>query len=146
MPRLQLPSIALATLVLAACGGGGLNYWLYPEPHLLESEEASFVAYESHLVQSIDGQDTVVKCWGGPRTPQAYTRKDSLCRLHIEPGQHSVVFFPGLGSRERVSLTFTALPGKSYGLDRSACGTTFEGRQATCRVEIKEIQDPLGGG
>lgn len=151
MSRQRLPSFALAILVwagcvLVGCGGGGLNYWLYPEPYLAESEEALFLAYESHLVQAIDGQDTVLKCWGGPRTPQAYSRKDTVCRLHLQPGEHSIVFFPGMGSRERVSLTFTALPGKAYGLDRSACNTTYEGRQETCRVEIREIRDLSEGG
>jgi hypothetical protein len=94
----------------------------------------------------LDGEDTVLMCWGGPRAPQAYSRKDTLCRLHIQPGEHTVEFYPGLGTRERASLTFTALPGKTYGLDRSACSTNYSGRQATCRVEIKEIQATSGVG
>lgn len=34
MSRLKLSFIAAATLALTGCGGGGLNYWLYPEPHI----------------------------------------------------------------------------------------------------------------
>jgi len=145
MSRNNLPSIALVTLVIAGCGGGGLNFWLYPEPRLMESEEALFVAYESHQLQAIDGEDTVLKCWGGPRKPQAYARADVLCRLHIQPGQHSVVFHPSMNSRERVSLTFNALPGKTYGLERSAC-TTTSNHQESCQVKIVEIQNLSKGG
>ena len=146
MSRQQLPSIVLATLVIAGCGGGGLNFWLYPEPRLPEPEEATFVAYESHQLQAIDGEDTALKCWGGPTRPQAYTRTDRLCRLHILPGQHSVVFYPGRGSRDRVSLTFTALPGKAYGLNRSECAATAGGLQEICRVEVVEIEEMSVGG
>lgn len=146
MSRYRLPSIALATLVVAGCGAGGLNYWLYPEPHLAESEEAIFLALEGHQLQSIDGEDAASRCWGVGRTPQAYRRKDVICRLHIRPGQHSVVFHPSVTSRERVSLSFTALPGKVYGLDWSGCSKTPDGRQETCLVNIVEIETPAEGG
>lgn len=145
MPRLEWPYVALTTLVLAGCGTGGLNYWLYPEPHLPESEEALFVANESHQLQSIDGEETASRCWGR-REPQAYRQRRVLCRLHIRPGQHSVVFHPNEASRERVTLDFTALPGKVYGLDWSLCSASLDGRQRTCRVEIVEIEKPTGGG
>ena len=146
MSRNKLPSIALASLVLSGCGGGGLNYWLYPVPHLPEAEEAVFVAYESHQLQAIDGEDTAMKCWGGPRRPQGYSRPDVACRLHIQAGEHSVVFHPSVHSRERVSLTFTALPGKVYSLDRSACSATLDGGQDTCHVKIREVTNQVGGG
>ena len=145
MSRLTLPSVALATLVVAGCGSGGLNYWLYPEPHLAEPEEAIFVAYESHKLQSIDGEETSIKCWG-ERSPQAYSRKDVACRLHILPGEHLVVFYPRVTGRERARLSFTALPGKAYGLDWSNCSTSSGGHQQTCRVEIREIEMLTGGG
>jgi len=146
MSRQQLPSLALVTLVVAGCGTGGLNYWLYPEPHLPETEEAVFVAYESHQLLAIDGEDTSVKCWGGPRAPQAYSRPDVLCRLHIRAGEHSVVFHPTANSRERRTLTFTALPGKSYGLDRSGCTASLNRLQDACRVEIREVKNQAEGG
>jgi len=45
-----------------------------------------------------------------------------------------------------MSLTFTALPGKAYGLNRSECATTSNGLQETCRVEVVEIEEmPVGG-
>ena len=145
MSRLQWPYIALATLVVAGCGAGGLNFWLYPGPHLAESEEALFVAAEGHQLQSIDGEETASRCWG-QREPQAYSQRSVLCRLHIRPGQHSVVFHPNVASRERVTLDFTALPGKVYGLDWSLCSTSAEGRRQSCRVQIVEIEQPAKGG
>ena len=146
MSRLRLPYIALATLVVAGCGTGGRQYWLYPEPHLPEPEESLFVARENHQLQSIDGEETYSRCWGERTGPQAYRPNDVLCRLHIRPGQHTVVFHSSVTSRERVSLSFTALPGKTYGLERSACSTSLDGRQQTCLVEVVELENPTEGG
>lgn len=146
MSRHKLPSIALATLVAAGCGTGGLDYWLYPEPHLAEPEEALFVVHPSHQLQSIDGEETAARCWGDRSQPEGYRLKDVLCRLHILPGRHSVVFQPSVTSRESVRLEFTALPGKAYGLVWSSCTTTSDGRQETCRVEVVEIEKPAEGG
>ena len=145
MSRLELPTLVLTALVVAGCGTGR-QYWLYPEPHLAEPEEALFLAHESHQLQSIDGQETYARCWGERRLPQAYRLKDVPCRLHIRPGQHSVVFLSRATSRERVGLSFTALPGKVYGLDWSACTTSLDGHQQTCLVNIVEIEKPAGGG
>ena len=146
MSRLRLPYIALTTLVVAGCGTGGRQYWLYPEPHLPEAEEAVFVAQENHQLQAIDGEETFTRCWGRRTGPQAYRQNDVLCRLHIRPGQHTVVFHAGVSSRERVSLSFTALPGKVYALERSTCSTSVDGRQQTCRVEVVEIEKSAEGG
>ena len=144
MSRLKLPSIALITLVSAGCGGGGLNFWLYPEPHLAETEEALFVAYESHQLQSIDGEETKTRCWGEARGPQPYSRQDVLCRLHLRPGQHSVVLSTMVNDQQRVSLDFTAEAGKVYGLDRSGCTPSGDARQRTCLVKIVEIEGQGG--
>ena len=146
MSRLRLSYIALATLVVAGCGAGGRHYWLYAEPRLAEAEEAVFVAQENHQLQTIDGQETFLRCWGRRTGPQAYRQNDALCRLHILPGQHTVVFHAGVSSRERVSLSFTALAGKVYGLDRSACSASIDGRQQTCLLKIMEIEKATDGG
>ena len=145
MSRLGMACIALAAVVVAGCGAGGLNFWLYPGPHLPESEEALFIAQEGHQVQAIDGEDTALKCWGR-REPQAYSQKSVACRLHIRPGEHSVVFHPNVSSRERVTVTFTAMPGRAYGLDWSQCSATLEGRRQTCRVDVVEIETSTEGG
>ncbi len=94
---------------------------------------------------SIDGAETASRCWGVTE-PQAYSQRSAPSRLHIRPGQHSVVFHPNVASRERVALDFTALPGKVYGLDWSLCSTSAEGRRQSCRVQIVEIEQPTTGG
>ena len=149
MSRLKLPVIAAATLTLAlaGCGGvGGLNYWLYPEPHLAAEEEAVFVTYESHQVQSIDGEETAARCWGMVREQQAYRQRDLACRLHIAPGEHSVVFHPNARTATRSEVTFTALPGRIYGLDQSSCSGSLAGNQQRCRVEVVEVGRVGEGG
>lgn len=146
MSRYNLPSLALATLVVAGCGGGGLNYWLYPAPRLAESEESLFLATEGDQLLTIDGAEAGSKCWRVGGTPQAYRRMDVMCHLHILPGQHLVVFHPGVSSREKVSLTFTSLPGKAYRLDWSSCANTSDGRQQTCMVNVVEVENPAEGG
>ena len=145
MYRLKLPSIALATVVLAGCGTGGLNYWLYPEPHLVESEEAVFVTYEAHFLQAIDGEEITSRCWGDTR-PEAYTPRDVACRLHIRPGEHSVLVGTSAMRRDGVPVSFTALPGKVYGLDRSSCRAMGREPRQTCRLAIIEIEQPASGG
>lgn len=140
MSRLKLPLVVAATLVFAGCGsGGGLNYWLYPAPHLAATEEAVFVAHESHQVQSLDGEETAARCWGMVREQQAYRARDLLCRLHIRPGEHSVVFILSAGSTATGELNFTALPGRIYGLDRSRCSASSGGIRQRCHVEVIEI-------
>ena len=151
MSRLKLPVIAAATLALvltlAGCGsGGGLNYWLYPEPQLAPAEEAVFLAHESHQVQSIDGEETAARCWGRVREYQAYSRNDLLCRLHIRPGEHSVVFVLSAGRAATAEVNFTALPGRTYGLDRSRCSASSRGSQQRCRVEVIEVGTVGEGG
>jgi hypothetical protein len=127
---------ALMGFLLVGCGGSGLHFWLYPEPRLAPSEEAVFIAYEGHMVQEIDGEDMALKCWARRDNPQAYSRRDVPCRMHLLPGEHTVVFFPRTTSRERATLTFHAEAGKSYGLDRSTCSL---GRNETCKIEIREL-------
>ncbi len=147
MFRLKLPLLAAATLAFASCGsGGGLNYWLYPEPHLAAAEEAVFVTYEGHQVQAIDGEDTAARCWGMVREQQAYRQRDLACRLHIAPGEHSVVFHANARTAARSEVTFTALPGRIYGLDRSSCTSSAAGIQQRCRVEVVEVGRVGEGG
>ncbi len=140
MKKGQLPFVALTSLLLLGCTGGGREYWLYPEPRLPPPEEALFVAYESHRVVSIDGDDTASRCWGQTvDRPQAYRRNDQVCRLHLRPGRHSVVFEGRFAMRERNSMEFTAEPGKAYGLDWSDCITPTGGYLQTCRVTVVEL-------
>jgi hypothetical protein len=146
MSTTRLALAAVVPMMVAGCGGGGLNFWLYPEPHLAEAEESVFVAHEDHGLQSIDGEETAIRCWGRRNEPQAYRQRGQLCRLHIRPGEHSVVFYSGVSSQERVTLSFTALPGRAYGLDRSQCTSTAEGHRQTCRVEVVEVDRPTEGG
>lgn len=149
MSRMTLSSIALATVVSAGCGGGGLNFWLYPAPHLPEAEEAVFFAYESHGLRAIDGEDVGSKCWDDQRRPEGYSAPDIGCRLHLEPGEHTVAVHPSSTSRETVTLTFTAVAGKVYGVDRSGCSTstlTREARVQTCNMQIKEVGEIAPGG
>ena len=144
----KLPSIALATLVAASCSTGGREYWLYPEPRLAEPEEALFVAHENHRVLSIDGEEIASSCTGEGMRPQAYRRNDIICRFHIRPGQHSVVFYSSITSRERMSLEFAAQPGGVYVLKWSGCEASLdtEGHRQTCRIEVVEIKTPAEGG
>lgn len=148
MVRPTLPVIAFAIAVAVGCGSGGLEYWLYPEPHLPESEEALFLAHEQQGLVAIDGEDTAVKCWGDRERmgSQAHRPRGLVCQLHIRPGQHSILFHTGLTVRERYRVEFVALPGKVCGLQTSGCVTTFRGDQRTCRVEVVEIERSGGGG
>ncbi len=146
MARIRVRPITLAFLLFAGCTGGGHEYWLYPEPHLSPQDEAVFVAYESHRVVSIDGEDTASRCWGQTvNKPQAYRRNDLVCRLHLQPGQHTVVFEGRFTMRERNHVDFTAEPGKTYGLDWSDCLTATGGYLQTCRVNVMEIDKSTGG-
>ncbi|NNM03689.1 MAG: hypothetical protein HKO65_01200, partial [Gemmatimonadetes bacterium] len=130
MTRSPLPYIALVALLVAGCTGGGRNYWLYPEPRLAPEEEALFVAYESHRLVSIDGEDTASRCWGQTvNEPQAYRRNDLVCRLHLQPGRHTAVVEGRFTLRGRSSVDFTAEPGKVYGLVWSDCTTPVGGYQ-----------------
>ena len=151
MSPMKLPVIAIATLALAltlaGCGGGGgLNYWLYPKPYLAAEEEAVFVTYEGHQVQSIDGEETAARCWGMVREQQAYRQRDLACRLHIAPGEHSVVFHANARTAARSEVTFTALPGRIYGLDWSSCAGSLAGNLQRCRVEVVEVGRVGEGG
>lgn len=146
MARVSLPSSSLFILIVAGCGSGGLNFWLYPEPRFAESEESVFVAYEGHQLLSIDGEDTALRCWGRRTAPEAYSRRDIPCRLHILPGPHTIVIHPRVSSHERVSLEFTALPGRVYGLDRSGCTASVGNLQETCLVKVVELENLAGGG
>jgi hypothetical protein len=138
--------VCSAVLLAVACTSGGRQYWLYPEPHLTPAEEAVFVAYESHRVVSIDGEDTASRCWGQTvNEPQAYRRNDLVCRLHLRPGQHSVVFEGRFAMRERNTVEFTAEAGKNYGLDWSDCMTPTGGYLQTCRVNVVELEGSAGG-
>jgi len=132
--------IFLTSMLVLGCGGGGRQYWLYPEPHLPPAEEAVFVAYESHRVVAIDGDETASRCWGQVvDEPQAYRRNDLVCRLHLQPGPHTVTFEGRFALRERNNVDFTAEPGKAYGLDWSDCVTPPGGYQQTCRVNVVEV-------
>lgn len=148
MPRSVLSWIPVVSLVVASCGTGGLEFWLYPEPRLARSEEAVFIVHEDHRVIAIDEDETGVRCWGDREGmgAQAYRTNDRLCRIHLLPGQHFVLVRSGTNVREMTRLEFTALAGKSYGLRRSNCMTPPGGYQQTCRVEVVEVEDPRGGG
>jgi len=142
IPRPGLTSLVLASLLTlaVACGTGGREYWLYPGPRLEGPEDAVFVAREDDQILAIDDEETAIRCWGELRGPRPYGQRDSSCRLHIRPGEHIVVFSPGPNSRDRVRLEFTALPGKSYGLDWSACrGSVNQTYQRTCLVNVVEL-------
>jgi hypothetical protein len=140
MTRRETGFIVVAALLAVGCGGSGRNYWLYPEPRLAPEEEAVFVAYESHRVVAIDGEDAASRCWGrAVNEPQAYTRNDRVCRLHLQPGRHTVVVEGRFTMRDRSTVEFTAEPGKSYGLLWSDCVTPSGGQQQTCRVNVVEV-------
>ena len=136
--RLTLKSLAFVAL-LAACSGGGRQYWLYPEPHLPPSEGAVFISFEGHQVQSVDGEETFSRCWGFAREPQAYSRRDIPCRLHLQPGEHYVSFRTGASTAQLRTVRFVAQPGKEYGLDWSACGSSPQGVAQTCEVRVIEV-------
>lgn len=139
MTRNQSLLMVLASLLFVNCGGGGRQYWLYPEPHLAPPEEAIFMAYESHRVMAIDGDDTASLCWGQTvNEPQGYRRNDQVCHLHLQPGRHTVVFEGGTALRSRTTVEFTAEAGKVYGLDLSACTTPAGTFQQRCRVNVVE--------
>jgi hypothetical protein len=142
----HLTYIALVSSLIAGCTGGGREYWLYPEPHLAPQEEAVFVAYESHRVVSIDGEDTASRCWGKTMNePEAYRRNDAACRLHLQPGRHTVVLEGRFTMRGRQQVQFEAEAGKTYGLDWSDCITQSGGYQQTCRVNVVELEGLTGG-
>ena len=136
----------MSSLLFVACGSGSREHWLYPGPRLEGSEDAVFVAQESDHVLAIDEEETAIRCWGEARGPRPYRQRLALCRLHIRPGDHVVVFSPGPNSRTRVRLGFTAAPGKSYALDWSACrGSVNQTHQRTCLVNVVEVTEPPGG-
>jgi len=137
--KMQLGTVA--ALLAVACGGGGLEYWLYPAPHLEKAQEAIFIAEVQHPVLAIDGEEMAERCWGDlVRHPQAYQQRSMPCHLHIRPGKHTVVFHPGANSLERSQLDFTAEAGKSYGLDWTGCmGSLNQRHQRTCVVNVREV-------
>ena len=146
MARTRVHSITLFFLLLAGCTGSGREYWLYPEPRLVPEEEAVFVAYERHRVISIDGEEAASRCWGQTvNEPQPYRRNDQLCRLHLRPGQHTVIFEGRYTMGERNRVEFTAEAGKTYGLDWSDCITPARGHRQTCRVNVMEVKESVGG-
>ena len=143
----ELRSIIIASVMVAGCASGGLEYWLYPEPHLPPGEDAVMATYESNRLLLLDEEDAATMCWGDRRmAAQAYRRNDRVCRLHISPGRHSAVFQTGPNSRQQVRLEFTAVSGKVYGLRISGCTTSSEGIQQNCRFEIVEVGDGAEGG
>lgn len=146
MDTAKMRSLLLAALMVAGCGTGGLEYWLYPEPRLLPEEEAVLAAYESHRLLAIDGEDVAIKCWGEQKGSEGYRRTDRLCRLHLNPGKHQVDIQAGMTRRQAERLEFDALPGKVYGLDWSNCRTSLESSQRDCRVEIIEVGETESGG
>ena len=147
MSTANLRSVVLTSLVLAGCGAGGLEYWLYPEPRLPTEEEAVFATYESNRLLFLDGEDVATKCWGQRQMAnQGYHRNDIICRLHIRPGRHTVVFNTGLNNQQRATMEFDALSGKVYGLSRSGCTTSPTGNQGNCRFEVVEIESQSRGG
>jgi hypothetical protein len=148
MSRYRLSFIALATLVAAGCGSGGLEFWLYPEPRLAETEEALFVALENHRVVAIDGEEIASRCTGEEMTPQPYGRKDVTCRFHISPGRHAIVFYSSSTGRERMNLDFAAEPGKTYGLTWTGCTASLDRdrHRQSCRIQVEEIERGVEDG
>jgi hypothetical protein len=143
----ELRSVIATSLLVVGCGTGGLEYWLYPEPHLPPGEDAVLSTYESNRLLLLDEEDAATTCWGDRRmAAQAYQRNDRVCRLHIRPGEHSAVFQTGVNNRQQARVGFTAVAGKVYGLRRSGCTTSSEGIQQNCRFEIVEIGDGAEGG
>jgi len=146
MDMLKSGSLLLVALMGAGCGTGGLEYWMYPEPRLSPENEAVIVAYESHRLLAIDGEDVARKCWGDQKGSEGYRRRDLVCRLHISPGNHEVTVQVGVTNRQAQRLEFSAAPGKAYGLDWSDCRTSLQSSQRNCRIEIREIGEIEGGG
>jgi hypothetical protein len=137
----------ITSLLLTGCGTGGLEFWLYPEPHLPPGEDAVLATYQSHRLLLVDDEDAATQCWGDRRmAAQGYQRNDRLCQLHITPGRHIVTFQTGPNGRQQVRVPFSAAPGKVYGLRRSGCSASPEGIQQSCRFEIVEIPDATEGG
>lgn len=137
LPRLR--AVLFASLLLIGCGTGGLEYWLYPGPHLPPGEDAVLATSQSNRLLVVDDEEVASKCWGDWRAAQGYQRNDRLCRLHIPSGRHIAVFQAGLDSRQQIQVPFTAEPGKVYGLRQSGCTTAAGGVQQNCRFEIVEI-------
>lgn len=147
MSRSRFRSIILMSLLVAGCGGGGLEFWLYPEPRLPPGEDAILATYESNRLLYFNGEEAASKCWGDQRmASQGYRRNDRVCHLHIRPGRHIAVFAVGLNSRQQARVEFDALPGKVYGLRQSGCTTSPTGNQSNCRMEIVEVGEQGEGG
>lgn len=133
-------------MLAGACGGGGLQYWLYPDPPLPPGDEAVIATYERNGLLLLDGEDAATLCWGDRRiASEGYQRNDIQCRLHIRPGRHTAVFHAGVNNRQQVSMEFTASPGTVYGVRRSGCTASPEGIQQSCRIEILEIGSQPSG-
>jgi hypothetical protein len=143
----ELRSIVIASVLVAGCATGGLEYWLYPEPHLPPGEDAVMATYETNRLLLLDEEDAATMCWGDRRmATQAYRRNDRICRLHIRPGRHSAVFQTGMNLGQQVRLEFTAVSGRIYGLRRFGCASSSESIQQNCRFEIVEVGDGAEGG
>jgi len=143
--RIGPMSAALIALMVTACGTGGHEYWLYPEPRLDPAEEAVLIIRSMDLVLAVDEEETAVRCWGEVGGPRPYSQGVPSCRLHIQPGDHVVTFSPGPNAQRTATLTFSADPGKEYGMDWSACtqGSVSPAHQRvrTCYVNVVEIAD-----
>ncbi len=135
----RLRTIFLTGLLLTGCGTGGLEYWLYPGPHLPPGEDAVLATSQSNRLLVVDDEEVASKCWGDWRATQGYQQNNRLCRLHLSPGRHIAVFQTGLNSRQQVQVPFTAEPGKVYGLRVSGCTASPGGVQQNCRFEIVEM-------
>ena len=146
MSRPTWLSVFGTAFLLSACSGGGLQYWLYPEPHLPETQEAIFLAHEEHRVQYIGDERTDELCWGASREHQAYRQRKPMCRLHLRPGTHTLVVQTSgnttVGEQRR--LEFEAEAGKVYGIRKTGCLTGVRGQQNACRIEVIEVSDPAG--
>ena len=143
LPRMR--AFLLTSLLLTGCGTSGLEYWLYPEPHLPPGEDAVLAASQSNRLLIVDDVEVAAKCWGDWRATQGYQQRDRLCRLHIPSGRHVAVFQTGLDSRQQVQVPFTAAPGKVYGLRQSGCTASPGGLPQNCRFEIVELGEGEAG-